>query len=258
MDKSLPQTPIQARAPNSRPGLTDESVPGDDPFIMPQSPKRAAARLAKPPPLSFAGAFGPRVHHVRGRSSRSSTRSFAGDYSSFFATGGIAGGTAAAGRDRNGSEVELASSGMMMGRYSHEQVRTVGGGGRQRSNSHHNHHYYNHDYDYQQQQRRSRSQSQGRSYYHHSRSRSGSNTGGNTTPRSSSASRTTGHSRVYSSSSIPPRLSFGEEMFANLGGLWPPPVRDQQQQQQQQQQQKQQQERQEKRGEEQEIGRAIG
>ncbi|KAK4673444.1 hypothetical protein QC763_112020 [Podospora pseudopauciseta] len=126
LDKGLPQTPIQARAPNARAGLTDESVPGDDPFIP--SPKRQTSRLSKIPPSSASH----RRHHGRTRSSRSSTRSF-GDY-------------------RYGaSDVELSP------RHSHDQFRS-------------RHHHYN-----------------------------------------------LNHSRVYSSSSIPPRLSLGEEAHYNGG-----------------------------------------
>lgn len=44
----LPQIPVLARAPNSRPGLTDETVQGEDAFIS--QPKRHPSRLAKPPP----------------------------------------------------------------------------------------------------------------------------------------------------------------------------------------------------------------
>lgn len=62
-DKELPFTPIQARAPNAREGLTDECIPGDDPFI--QSPKRRASRLYKQPRA-------PQQAHTRNRSSRSS------------------------------------------------------------------------------------------------------------------------------------------------------------------------------------------
>lgn len=43
----LPQTPILARAPNARPGLTDEAIQGDDAFI-PQL-KRQPSRLYKSP-----------------------------------------------------------------------------------------------------------------------------------------------------------------------------------------------------------------
>jgi len=143
-DKALPQTPIQARAPNARAGLTDESVPGDEPFIP--SLKRTPSRLSKLPPNS---SMGRRAHHARARSSRSSTRSFGGDYP-YYGNGG----------SRTGSDLELSP------RHSHDHLR-------------HSH--------------------------HHSRSFGGG-------PRGS-------HSRVYSSSSIPPRLSFGEEVL--YGGLSP-------------------------------------
>ncbi|KAL2017537.1 hypothetical protein VTK56DRAFT_1971 [Thermocarpiscus australiensis] len=92
-EKALPQTPIQARAPNSRAGLTDESVPGDEPFLP--SPKRNPSRLYKSPPCSAAHHRG---RHGRTRSSRSSTRSF-GEYGS------------------GGSDMELSP------RHSHDQVR---------------------------------------------------------------------------------------------------------------------------------------
>ncbi|GKT40081.1 uncharacterized protein ColSpa_00262 [Colletotrichum spaethianum] len=64
MDKSIdiPQTPVLARAPNARVGLTDDTVEGDVAFLP--SPKRQTLRLSKLPPLS------PR--HGRHRSSRSS------------------------------------------------------------------------------------------------------------------------------------------------------------------------------------------
>ncbi|GAB1311097.1 Mid2 domain-containing protein [Madurella fahalii] len=119
LEKALPQTPIQARAPNARAGLTDETVPGDAPFLP--SPRRQPSRLSKFPPNSASQRRG---RHARARSSRSSTRSF-GEYGS------------------GGSDMELSP------RHSHDHVRT--------------------------------------------RNHSGS------------------HSRVYSSSSIPPRLSFGDE-----------------------------------------------
>lgn len=64
LDKELPQTPIQARAPNAREGLTDDAVPGDDPFI--QGPKRQASRLSKMPPNHPQQ---PRHAHTRTRSS---------------------------------------------------------------------------------------------------------------------------------------------------------------------------------------------
>ena len=58
----LPTTPILARAPNSRPGLTDEAVQGDDAFVS--QPKRQASRLAKQPPTTPPG-------HGRSKSTRS-------------------------------------------------------------------------------------------------------------------------------------------------------------------------------------------
>lgn len=57
----LPQTPVLARAPNARPGLTDEAVQGADAFIS--QVKRNPSRLAKPQPSS--------PKHHRSRSSRS-------------------------------------------------------------------------------------------------------------------------------------------------------------------------------------------
>lgn len=77
LDKDLPQTPIQARAPNARAGLTDDAVPGDEPYIA--CPKRQSSRLSKLPlsssPRSTHG------RHARSRSSRSSLRSW-GEYGS--------------------------------------------------------------------------------------------------------------------------------------------------------------------------------
>lgn len=71
-DKDLPFTPIQARAPNAREGLTDEAIPGDEPFVG--SPKRRGSRLSKQVsryPLQSGGGGG--GHHVRNKSSRSSS-----------------------------------------------------------------------------------------------------------------------------------------------------------------------------------------
>lgn len=65
LDKELPQTPIQARAPNAREGLTDDAVPGDDPFV--QYPRRQASRLSKMPPNQHPQQ--PRHAHTRTRSS---------------------------------------------------------------------------------------------------------------------------------------------------------------------------------------------
>lgn len=63
IDKDLPFTPIQARAPNAREGLTDETVPGDDPYLP--GPRRRGSRLSKAPRT-------PRLAHTRNKSSRSS------------------------------------------------------------------------------------------------------------------------------------------------------------------------------------------
>lgn len=60
----IPSTPVLARAPNSKPGLTDDTVQGDDAFI-PQS-KRQPSRLSKHPPVSW--------RHGRARSTRSLSR----------------------------------------------------------------------------------------------------------------------------------------------------------------------------------------
>lgn len=80
IDKDLPFTPIQARAPNAREGLTDETIPGDEPYLP--GPRRRASRLSKAPRT-------PRLAHTRNKSSRSSLslRSpgegfFGGDYDS--------------------------------------------------------------------------------------------------------------------------------------------------------------------------------
>ncbi|KAF7540911.1 hypothetical protein G7Z17_g12093 [Cylindrodendrum hubeiense] len=66
----VPPTPVLARAPNSRPGLTDETVQGDDAFIP--TLKRQPSRLAKLPPTAS--------RQSRTRSSRSSTVSVAGHH----------------------------------------------------------------------------------------------------------------------------------------------------------------------------------
>ncbi|KAI5865115.1 hypothetical protein GGS23DRAFT_410371 [Durotheca rogersii] len=62
----LPQVPgaVLARAPNARSGLTDEMVPGDDPFLP--SPKRHPSRLHKLPPSTPS-------MHTRAKGSRSSS-----------------------------------------------------------------------------------------------------------------------------------------------------------------------------------------
>lgn len=66
----VPPTPVLARAPNSRPGLTDETVQGDDAFIP--TLKRQPSRLAKLPPTASRPS--------RTRGSRSSTVSVAGHH----------------------------------------------------------------------------------------------------------------------------------------------------------------------------------
>lgn len=48
----LPAAAATARAPNARPGLTDDAVEGDDAYVSP--PKRQANRLSKHPPISLA------------------------------------------------------------------------------------------------------------------------------------------------------------------------------------------------------------
>ncbi|KAH7326587.1 hypothetical protein B0I35DRAFT_475216 [Stachybotrys elegans] len=65
----LPQTPVLARAPNCRPGLTDETVQGDDAFIPNHTVKRQPSRLAKSQPPS------PR-HNRTESSTYSATRSY--------------------------------------------------------------------------------------------------------------------------------------------------------------------------------------
>jgi hypothetical protein len=125
-------------APNARVGLTDESVPGDEPYLP--GPKRQASRLSKMPRRGSH-------QHMRTRSSRSSLRSF-GDYPFHSYYGG--------------SDLELSP------RASHEQHPPPP--------------FYG----------------------------------------SSPQSERYGHSRVYSTSSIPPRTSFGDDVVA--GGLSPRPL----------------------------------
>lgn len=57
-----PTTPVLARAPNARPGLTDEAVQGEDAFVS--QPRRQPSRLAKAPPGSRLS------RHGRSKSSR--------------------------------------------------------------------------------------------------------------------------------------------------------------------------------------------
>lgn len=65
-------TPVLARAPNARPGLTDEAVPGDDAFIPPS--RRHTTRLAKHPPISA------NTRHNRAWSTRSFSRGPSHEY----------------------------------------------------------------------------------------------------------------------------------------------------------------------------------
>lgn len=60
MVKNLPDLPPVARAPNSRSGLTDETIPGAQPFVTP--PTRRSRRLSK---TQSSG-------HIRNKSTRSS------------------------------------------------------------------------------------------------------------------------------------------------------------------------------------------
>jgi hypothetical protein len=62
----LPQIPLLARAPNSRPGLTDDTVQGEEAFIS--RPKRQPSKLAKHPPVTS-----PR--HSRSKSTRATASS---------------------------------------------------------------------------------------------------------------------------------------------------------------------------------------
>ncbi|KLU84040.1 hypothetical protein, variant, partial [Magnaporthiopsis poae ATCC 64411] len=64
MDRDIPQTPILARAPNAREGLTDQSIPGDEPYIP--LPRRQPSRLSK---MSSPQISSPRLAHTRTRSS---------------------------------------------------------------------------------------------------------------------------------------------------------------------------------------------
>lgn len=164
LDKGLPQTPTQARAPNSRAGLTDATVPGDPSFLP--GPKRTHSRLSKLPPSigSLRSGGGPGAggiaHHSRNHSSRSSNVSLR----SFIYTG-------------SGSELEL-----QLQLSPRESYDWYGG-------------------------------SKGDTYAAPtttaSATQGGSSAGGN-------------RSRVYSSSSIPPRLSFGDDGV--VGGLSPRPL----------------------------------
>ena len=173
-EKTLPDTPILAKAHNARIGLTDESVPGDDPYIPP--PKRQPSRLSKAPPPSYQARKN--GGHTRARSSRSSTRSFAsgGIGNDFYSTNNNITSPATAPE----SETDLASPMSSMRGQSQSQPQTP----RQSCEGH--------------VVRPSRSFS--RTRYPQRR-----------------------HSRLYSSSSVPPRVSLGDDGV--VGGLSPPPAR---------------------------------
>ncbi|QBZ55425.1 hypothetical protein PoMZ_00322 [Pyricularia oryzae] len=64
IDRDYPQTPIQARAPNAREGLTDESVPGDVPYL-PQT-RRHPSRISKlPGPLQQTQSLQHKLRHSK-------------------------------------------------------------------------------------------------------------------------------------------------------------------------------------------------
>ncbi|CAJ2513264.1 Uu.00g013830.m01.CDS01 [Anthostomella pinea] len=73
MDLPRPEPAVLALAPNARSGLTDETVPGDDPFVVQPSPKRHPSRLYKSPPNSSPNA---RTHSRTWGSRSSSMRSY--------------------------------------------------------------------------------------------------------------------------------------------------------------------------------------
>ncbi|EFX01832.1 hypothetical protein CMQ_8298 [Grosmannia clavigera kw1407] len=69
---------VHARAPNSRPGLTDETIPGDPSFLpSPRPLRKQTSRLVKQPPMAVSGASSisgsHSFWHVRTRSGRSSS-----------------------------------------------------------------------------------------------------------------------------------------------------------------------------------------
>lgn len=141
----IPPTPVLARAPNARPGLTDECVQGDDAFLP--SPKRRPSRLSKyPPNASNSTTRG----HGRTLSARSSF-SFGGSVREQWYGQGYA------------TDTELSP------RASHDNLNLTS-------------------------------------------TRVGT---------SSELDRTRGHHRVYSSSSIPPRLSLDEAYYGQLSSPQP-------------------------------------
>lgn len=70
----VPPTPVLARAPNARPGLTDEAVQGEDAFIS--LARRQPCRLAKPPSKGS--------RHNRSKSSRATLSGTTGSHSTWY------------------------------------------------------------------------------------------------------------------------------------------------------------------------------
>lgn len=101
----LPLTPIQARAPNAREGLTDETVPGDVPYYS--TPKRRASRLSK------------YQQHARHKSARSSSSLHITSNSSNYYTGNSNGSSANKSEGAFGYDSE---GGGYYGRESHEEL----------------------------------------------------------------------------------------------------------------------------------------
>ncbi|KAK3334861.1 hypothetical protein B0H65DRAFT_335305 [Neurospora tetraspora] len=117
----LPPTPILARAPNSRAGLTDETVPGDVPWIP--APKRQPSRLYKlPPGAHAAAASSPRPRHGRKTSSKSSTSSIGG-YSNYINYNNYNNNRAAYYRGGGGYTSDTGGGGFP-GRHSIDHART--------------------------------------------------------------------------------------------------------------------------------------
>lgn len=74
----MPESAVLAVAPNARTGLTDDTVPGDEPYlpVLP-SPRRNTSRLHKYPPGPGSPRANSQYHRPRGSRS-SSLRSFSG------------------------------------------------------------------------------------------------------------------------------------------------------------------------------------
>ncbi|KAK7750404.1 hypothetical protein SLS62_007703 [Diatrype stigma] len=73
----MPESAVLAVAPNARSGLTDQALPGDEPFLP--SPRRNPSRLQKYPPSSPRAVSNHYQYHHRSKGSRSSSiKSFSG------------------------------------------------------------------------------------------------------------------------------------------------------------------------------------